>query len=145
MREIRFRAWDKLKNCMVLDVPTSNGRGMSWRKAPNSSVTCCIEMEGKTVHCYSDWDFIKEDISLELMQFTGLKDIHGKDIYEGDIIKSTSFGLVYSVDWEPSAATFLFQLLGAPIMDYEGMDAFGDEIEIIGNIHENPELMGDNQ
>lgn len=79
--------------------------------------------------------------SYQIMQFTGLKDINGKDIYEGDIIKSTSFGLVYKVDWDTSAATFLLQLLGAPIMDYEGMDAFGDEIEVIGNIHENPELL----
>lgn len=70
-----------------------------------------------------------------LMQFTGLKDKNEKDIYVGDIMKDTETGLVGAVD---------FELNGY----YCNADEIGDLAkwsirwgEIIGNIHENPELL----
>lgn len=72
------------------------------------------------------------------MQSTGLKDKNGKLIYEGDIVK-TRDGVLNKVFWENEYAQFLSQEIGgfevcSDFMDYE-------DIEVIGNIYENPELL----
>ena len=82
----------------------------------------------------------------DLMQFTGLKDRNGKEIYEGDIIKYHYFYFadgseiekehVCSVKYDDSFANF-------DAMDKEGFAHFlgNASIEVIGNIYENPELL----
>ena len=73
-----------------------------------------------------DLYFVKETI----MQFTGLLDKNGKEIYEGDIIKA---------DWhweEPKQVSLNFDW----IYDFQEYGLDGDNLEIIGNIYENPEL-----
>lgn len=74
-------------------------------------------------------------------QCTGLKDVNGKLIYEGDILQSTDgfFHQKYKVKWDQEFSQFT--LIGINTINV----AFGiidpDSLEIIGNIHENPELM----
>lgn len=77
-------------------------------------------------------------------QSTGLKDKNDKEIYEGDIIKDTSDGdcLVNAVFWCEKGG-FWGVKPRSPFADRDwGWFIGRDRIEVIGNIHENPELLG---
>lgn len=88
-------------------------------------------------------------------QFTGLTDKNGKEIYEGDIVRlwdedsypnseelKAEDGSVYQVLWTGGSAGFwLYEHLGK-VAEFEWNPLTGGYwIEVIGNIHENPELL----
>ncbi len=74
--------------------------------------------------------------------FTGLTDKNGVKIFEGDIIK-TGDGTVCSVEWDGENARFLgFTAERARMIVYVGREP---KAEIIGNIHDNPELLQEGQ
>lgn len=83
--------------------------------------------------CYPD-----EVIAETVGQFTGLHDKNGKEIYEGDIVRDYDEGFLYKVMFCEHYAQFMFY-------DYLNDDYYDNqdiaEHEIIGNIHENPELL----
>ena len=109
MRAIKFRAWDKTLNKIH-----------SWSTIENHF----------TLEELLDTNFF------EAMQYTGLKDKNGVEIYEGDIL--SYFGFEYEVTFEESA--FGWSEDG---QFYAFAEMAIDEIEktkIIGNIYENPEL-----
>ncbi len=114
MREIKFRAWDKENKKMF--------EPSELVQEPNL-VVGYLDSSG----CPKTYD------NIELMQFTGLQDKNGKDIYEEDIIKRTSLinGQIREIKeivrWEIG-----FSFVGFPITS---------SYEIIGNVFENPELL----
>src|ERR1700690_1056613 len=76
MREIKFRAWDSWNKKMVYQ---SNDHFVT-NELGNIGYDYCEEGGGGV-----DW---KDKENISLMQFTGLKDMNGVEIYEGDIIKN---------------------------------------------------------
>lgn len=72
-----------------------------------------------------------------LEQYTGLKDKNGKEIYEGDIVKARYFGKKVIGEIEFVMGTFA--ITNSAVSDNQ-MFIFEDK-EVIGNIHDNPELM----
>jgi YopX protein. len=82
--------------------------------------------------------FLQKDYSV--MQFTGLTDKNGKEIYEGDVLKR--YGEIAVVEWNNDQCGFM------PLNNYnhccgrEGdWSGDGGDIEVVGNIYENPELL----
>jgi uncharacterized phage protein (TIGR01671 family) len=129
MREIKFRAWDK--------------REKQWDNQFS------IHADGYAYITYITGGFYEEALELtparyELMQYTGLKDKNGKGVYEGDIICYKEFPAVISYDievvkWEKWITGFSpFNVYDSDCGHYFPFDDF----EVIGNIYENPELLG---
>lgn len=90
----------------------------------------------------------------ELEQFTGLHDKHGKEIYEGDVVKVTKwekyqstnkllpFTVTARVSWLEKCGCFGYLPEGSNVWaDFRYKMADGYEFEVIGNIYEGPELL----
>lgn len=125
MREIKFRAWHKKDKYMFNTVVLFS---TGFRRIGK----CQIVSNG-----VPEVEFISE-ADFEIMQYTGLKDRNGKEIYEGDIVRETcqdypsgSFEEVWKVE---ELMEFYHRL--DPIV------GFGrNELEIIGNIYQNQDLL----
>lgn len=76
----------------------------------------------------------------KLRQFTGLKDCAGKEIYEGDILNLFDAEVVF----EDGAFYSVSKKFGHRMLLRHIFETLGIEIEIIGNIYENPELLQSN-
>ena len=123
MREIKFRAWDKEKNMWT-----------NFKIFDNST----FFMDKNTGVWFNKNH--KEYERFELMQYTGVKDKNGKEIYEGDII-ICKYGpqIAMEVKWVDEG----FRTLGK----YDGDNYVGfvkNNAEVIGNIYENKNLLEEN-
>ncbi len=75
-----------------------------------------------------------------ICQFTGLKDRNGKLIWENDIVVCRDFTEEkYVIAWKQDEACFEYQQYGCSIMNFEQLS--GCEIEVIGNIFDNKDLL----
>lgn len=92
-----------------------------------------IYLNGKRIICHG------YDI-LEVMQFTGLMDKNGKEIYEGDLVSWLSERGVIEYDGKLDAGFYVNGRAGFWYW-YEGREFSWKNLEVIGNIHENPELL----
>lgn len=90
----------------------------------------------------TDWLFVTPDT---IGQFTGLKDENGKEIYEGDILRlGNSPSGVCEVKWNESIAAFCIRFYFEGEIGRRPLGKWVEiekNIAIIGNIHDNPELL----
>ena len=131
MRKIKFRVWDKLVNRFRNDL-TDLGIVLSLDN-------------GNIFNHFNPSEYLME--RFELMQFTGLHDSKGKEIYEGDIVKvitdEDDEDSLEQIRWKEGDTEFPFG--GWECSKNEGWRL--NECEVIGNKFENPELLekeGDN-
>jgi len=82
---------------------------------------------------------LNQDTNYPIMQYTGLKDKNGKEVYEGDIIQYV-INSYYSCGDREEVKYQYGGFYPFSIAGWEGSTE-SHEIELIGNIHENPELL----
>ncbi|MEK4178513.1 YopX family protein [Aeribacillus sp. FSL K6-1121] len=135
MNEIKFRVWSNQLNKMVYP----NERG--WFDK------CFIGKNQFIQSCQLSLAIEKNGKELEVMQYTGLKDKNGREIYEGDILElGIQKGILKSVV-EYHSPTFCHRwinLEGAGIRGKKIEPLFWNTniiFEVIGNVYENPELL----
>jgi uncharacterized phage protein (TIGR01671 family) len=122
-RPIKFRVWDKRET-----------KGMSTKNM----------LYDAQLHHF--WQDFVDYPGYELMQYTGLTDKNGKEIYEGDILK-ISYGamgdVIGQVLYEADHGGYIFQWKRKGRgQDYKNLNCdVAFESVIIGNILENPELL----
>ena len=113
-REIKFRAWD-IDDKEMLYEPGTN----------------CLEDDlNRQFTCDND--------QYHWMQYTGLKDKNGKEIYEGDTLEHKPYGLIKQVVFHE--ASFMLEDSGIAVSLSVMWKENTEHLEISGNIHENPEL-----
>jgi len=133
MRELKFKAWDNiLKSYIPIEYIGISGNGNYF----NNSLENCISTTDNWI----------------VEQFTGLKDKNGKDVYEGDILEFKNdlvrhnLHKVFRVDGGLVINSHSDDICKDSIVFYEACadmqtSQWIRQCEIIGNIHQNPELI----
>lgn len=122
-REIKFRVWSEedreyRTDCRLTELFTSE--------------------TGTPATVYSD-----EGDRFDIEQYTGLKDKNGKEVYEGDIISFENDNEIAMILWLDGKAMFGLRWLGCRVEDeLDYWNVCKGPVEVIGNIHENKELLG---
>lgn len=95
---------------------------------------------GNKVYKRIDWAYVDP---ATVGQFTGMLDKNGREIYEGDIVRSTiCTEFVYEVAYNDERfASFGLRRKQDAFMHYFGEAIEADECEVIGNVFDNPELL----
>lgn len=115
MREIKFRGW------------TGKEMRYGWGCLTNESNKCFIVIDEN--------DHYPEPVTL--MQFTGLHDKNGREIYEADIVSIETYGTNAEVQFEDGVFSVSY---GSALRLYAN-DPHGNRLSVIGNIYENSELL----
>ena len=138
MRQIKFRANIKDSSLWIY--------GYYFKHTKRTPCVIGDELkEEDYLHCictsgFSDWNMPKpmevtEIIPNTLGQYIGLKDCNGKGIYEGDTVRC--YGGEFCCGWQYDKTIIV-------CFDLETLQelSYAENCEVIGNIHENPELLG---
>lgn len=150
-REIKFRAWDGRE--MIEPYSVKSGKAFVIKPC-NTNDKVLEDSDG--VHYYSNWD-IDVPTDYPLMQYTGLEDKDGVEIYEGDVVRilytdwaSQSGDAMSLEDYKDSKShigkivfqncRFCIQFNDDGYTDSIHCGTHG-QIKVIGDIHQNPELL----
>jgi uncharacterized phage protein (TIGR01671 family) len=125
MREIKFRAWDNKEKRMIFGGIVNFCSPLHTIEMPLGE----LHKHALAVHPSRDYN---------LMQFTGLHDKNGKEIYEGDVVSAPTKTNRYEIEFSHDR----FQPANWDRYGINGEDNFNwCDFEVIGNIYENPELL----
>lgn len=134
MREIKFRAWDNVKNRMLYT-------------GEEEDVYFELDSSGIVATDVAEYEHFEKMEHLEYMQYTGLLDKNGREIYEGDIVNVVVNG-GYRSGFEkfikPVPVTYNEELACFDPFGWCVMWRKSGKIisaEVIGNIHENTDLL----
>lgn len=142
MREIKFRAWDTV-NKMWLKI--------TGFETYNSDDGKTASINTGIAGMFHDGDYIGtfqkhagEQNNVILVQYTGLKDVDGQEIYEGDIVRLCYNGFynnaeVFTGEVIFEEGSFEVKAKGEYTCLHDGVGLTTSEV--IGNIYENPELL----
>ena len=136
MREIKFRAWDENYEPACISKDGKPHPTMEYFELGCSAYTplCDIQVDG-------------DDPNVTLMQYTGLKDKNGVEIYESDQME-TNKGILFTIIWSPKSARWAGitpnvyttkPYVGKYI--YKSLPYLAERGIVIGNIYENEELL----
>ena len=123
MREIKFRVWDE-----------------QFKRMSKKPEQIRLNIANGNVHGSRSGGNVE---TWKLMQYTGLKDKNGVEVYEGDVVKYLTH--TAHVFWSPQ--DFGFVHYNEVIGGYAGLSFFTGykDFEVVGNIHQHPELLGQKQ
>jgi uncharacterized phage protein (TIGR01671 family) len=119
MREIKFRAWDSYYQKMIYDIVGQNVYGEA------------IEPDGT--------GYYHSLRKLAVMQYTGLKDKNGREIYEGDVVLDVDSECIGQVVF--ATPEFSIEFPDKELWPFVHDSHQDIHIKVIGNIYENPELV----
>lgn len=131
MRQIKFRAWDRTTQEMI--------DADSWYFSDQFEPFVDSVTNAQQRH--------------DIMQYTGLHDKHGKEVYEGDIVRIANYETewklsepdfdwrVFEIQWNRYTWAYNNSVIYSPLSDYDTRTSEPYDIEVIGNIYENPELL----
>lgn len=145
MREIKFRAW------IHKDITQEDSGFMHY---PNDNSDFRLISNGDGFSLLVDHKSWADESKFEVMQYTGLKDANGVEIYEGDIVGPCSNGWHWVIEWGSFGDTGFYgsnqinscrrlepsdYLDGGAIIEITESNVL--QCAVIGNIHENKEFL----
>ena len=129
--KLKFRAWNTFEKKMYKVGQLTLDKLASWSFEP------CVR--SKTIGVS-----VGLQPHIKIMQSTELADVNDKEIFEGDIVKPTSFARwIGTVEYSPDHAAFILKdhnndfLRSEPVF----LSQFTEGLKVLGNIYENPELL----
>lgn len=144
MREIKFRVY--LDKMYYQNEYVEYDTNLVEINFLNKIVTFAGYTDGEEEDSFERYSFDENNIlykkDLKIMQYTGLRDKNGKEIYEGDII--ILHNSIYKVLFNEEEARFVLRNDEFEI-EIPFINGNNKRIEIIGNIYKNPELLGENK